>query len=101
MGKFLNEASGANYVTRAITEAAKNGAEELKDVTPEDLDGIKEVCRVLMGEGFKRGVISSMMVVGGAVIGYGAVRGYELLLKTKLKKIKKKEETEESEEAAE
>ena len=99
MSKLFNEATGAEYVKRGLAKAVADGVEEVKDLTPEDLKNGNELIEVLMGEGFKRGVKCSAMVVLGLAIGAGAVKGYNWL-KAKIKK--KKEETEEkSEEAAE
>lgn len=97
MSKLLDLASGAEYVKLGITEAAKNGAEEFKNLTPEELKNGTEIIEILMGTGFKRGVVCTAAAAVGVAIGYGALKGYNWLKA----KFKKEEETEESEEGAE
>ena len=97
MSKLLNKVSGAEYLKKKLAKAVENGVEEVKDLTPEDLKNGNELIEVLMGMGFKRGVVCTAAAAVGVAIGYGALKGYNWLKA----KFKKEEETEESEEEAE
>lgn len=98
MSKLLNKVSGAEYVNKKVAEAVENGVEAVKDLTPEDLKNGTEMIEILMGTGFKRGVVFTAAATVGVTIGYGALKGYNWLKA----KFKKEEETEEeSEEEAE
>ena len=93
MSKFISNASGANAMKTFIDAAAKNGEEAVKDMSPEEIEGMKDLCEALMNTGFKRGVWTSAFVVGGMAIGCGAVKLWNFIKKKRAEK--KSEESEE------
>lgn len=93
MSKFISNASGANAMKTFIDVAVQNGEESVKDMTPEEIEGMKDLCEALMNTGFSRGVRTSAFVVGGVVIGCGAVKLWNFIKKKRAEK--KSEESEE------
>lgn len=99
MNKIIDRLSGSGMAKKALQKMVDAGEESVKDLSPEDISGIAHTMDILMGHGFRRGMLVGVTTALCAMIGAKEIT--KAILKKKQEKTIGNQEEKEDGEGAE